>query len=128
MRLPTAIETFLFSAFVAAVAFLVVPDFLRAREGYAVELAARAASACDGELARLARATRAGGARPEGEPSLAAIGESLAARGAPPLAWPREADLSTIDFSSTNGVSVLLRFRGGARRVDARDLDVDHAN
>ena len=132
MRCPTAIETFLAAAFVAALAFLVAPDLFRAREAYAVELAARAASACDVELASMASAgpapdPSAGGSRPPA-PTLAEIDGSLAARGAPALVWPREADLSTVDFSSTGGVSVLLRLRGGERRVTARDLDVDHAN
>lgn len=132
MRCPTAIETFLASAFAAALAFLIAPDLLRARDAYAVELAARAASACDGELARMAASepasdSPAGETRPAA-PTLAEIDGALAERGAPALVWPREADLSTVDFSSTNGVSVLLRLRGGERRVAARDLDVDHAN
>lgn len=133
MRAPTLLETFLAAAFGAAVFALVLPDFARARAAYSVELAARAAADCDAELVRIARAARAAarsgaGPVPEAEPTLAAIAESRAGRGAPPLVWPREADLSTVDFSSTNGVSVLLRLRGGGRRVDARDLEVDHVN
>ena len=40
----------------------------------------------------------------------------------PPVSWPPEADLSTLDLSDTNGVSVVVRLSGGPRRVTAADL------
>ncbi|MBQ6104208.1 MAG: hypothetical protein IJL06_11125, partial [Kiritimatiellae bacterium] len=40
----------------------------------------------------------------------------------PPVEWPAAADLSTLDVSDTNGVSVVVRLRGGPRRVSAADL------
>ena len=40
----------------------------------------------------------------------------------PPIQWPDAADLSTLDASDTNGVSVVVSLRGGPRRVSAADL------
>lgn len=135
MRLPTSIEATLAAAFAAAVAFLVAPDFVKAKDGYAVEVAARAAAACDSGLALLrsagaeAAAESGAGEGAEGKPpTLADVEAALSAAGFALPVWPGAADLSTLDLASTNGASVSVRLSGGPRRVDARDLEVDHAN
>jgi type II secretory pathway pseudopilin PulG len=114
MRTPTLIETGLVAAIAAAVVFLVAPDFIRASDATKIELAARAAAVCDAEIVRLGAS---GGAI-----SLGAIEQSLSSRAAPPLVWPKSADLSTLEFSPTGGVSVAVSLFGGkTRRVSAKD-------
>lgn len=135
MKTPTAVELLLAAAFAAAVAFLVVPDFLRARDGYRIEMAARAAAACDRAVAAIAKAReKARADDPDAAPTnavpttLADVHAALEDLGEPPLVWPEAADISTLDLDSTNGVSVVVLLGTGPRRVDAHDLETDHVN
>ena len=125
MKLPTFIELALLAAFAAAAAFLVAPDFAKARDGYRVALAAKATASCDKERRYLLATME--GLRPE-DLSLAMIDESLASRRKSPLTWPEGADLASLDLVSTGGVSVVVRLFAGPRRVSARDADPDRAN
>ncbi len=105
---------------VAAMAFYAVaPDVRRARDGVRVELAARAAARFD-EAARAYVEDGWHGSVTNVTPDMA--DEYFARIDEPPIDWPEAADLSTLDASDTNGVSVVVRLSGGPRRVSAADL------
>ena len=105
---------------VAAMAFYAVaPDVRRARDGVRVELAARAAARFD----EAARAYVEGGWRDSVTNVTPDMADDYFARiHEPPIDWPESADLSTLDASDTNGVSVVVSLFGGPRRVSAADL------
>jgi hypothetical protein len=115
----TPIVLLLLLAIAAMAYYAVVPDVRAARDAIRIELAARAAAECD-EAAReyVAEAFVAG----VDEVSLDMVDAYRRTAKRPPLVWPPEADLSTLDFSDTNGVSVVVLLSGGPRRVTAADL------
>ena len=122
----TLVEWILLAAFAAAVAFLLVPDVARVRDGVRVELAARALARCD-EVVAVALANRSLTNRADA--TLPFVESYFEKNGAPALVWPDAADLSTLDFSGTNGVTVVVStVRGDSRVVSARALEIDHAN
>lgn len=105
---------------VAAMAFYAVaPDVRKAGDGVRVERAARAAARFD----EAAREYVKGGWRDSATNVTPAMADEYYARiHEPPVDWPEAADLSTLDASDTNGVSVVVRLSGGPRRVSAADL------
>lgn len=115
----TPIVLLLLLAVAAAAYYAVVPDYFRARDGVRVELAARAAQRWDAA----ARDYVARGWRDSVTNVTSAMVDDYYARlDEPPVEWPDAADLATLDASDTNGVSVAVSLRGGARRVSAADL------
>ena len=108
------------AAGIAAMAWkALVPDFFRARDAARVELAARAAQACD---AAVRNSLRRGAVKQAKDMTLERVDAYWARGGRPGPVWPAAADLSSIDFADTNGVSVLVSVFGGRRRVSAADL------
>ena len=105
---------------IAAMGFYaIVPDYYRARDGIRVELAARAAQRCDAA----ARDYVVRGWRDSVTNVTPGMVDDYYARiHEPAIEWPAAADLSTLDFSDTNGVSVVVSLRDGPRRVSAADL------
>lgn len=115
----TPIVLLLLLAIAAAGYYAVVPDWFAARDGIRVELAARAARRWDAA----ARDYVSRGWRERASDVTAEqVDEYYARLDEPPVEWPAAADLSTLDTSDTNGVSVVVRLRGGPRRVSAADL------
>ena len=99
--------------------YAVVPDFRRARDGIRVELAARAAQRCDVAVRGY---VRHGWVDAPTNVTPRMVDDFYARLRQPPVEWPPEADLSTLDFSDTNGASVVVLLSGGPRRVTAADL------
>lgn len=99
--------------------YAIAPDVRRARDGIRVELAARAARRCDAAVQGYVRHGRVGAAA-DVTPKM--VDEFYARLRQPPVSWPPEADLSTLDLSDTNGASVVVLLSGGPRRVTAADL------
>lgn len=115
----TPIVLLLLAAIAAMAFYAIVPDCYRARDGIRVELAARAAQRCDAA----ARDYVARGWRDSVTNVTPEMVDAYYARiHEPAIEWPAAADLSTLDFSDTNGVSVVVSLRGGPRRVSAADL------
>jgi len=115
----TPIVLLLLVAIAAMGFYSIVPDCFRARDGIRVELAARAARRCDAA----ARDYVSRGWRDSVTNVTPEMVDAYYARlHEPAIAWPAAADLSTLDFSDTNGVSVVVSLRGGPRRVSAADL------
>ena len=125
MKLPTFVETALFAAFVAAMAFLVMPDFIRARDGYAIEMAAIALDACEEESERIGSEAFSQ-LQSTGE-RLSAIETSLASRGAAPLRWPRRADVETLDVPPSGKASISVRLHDGLKRVVSHRSGTENA-
>ena len=96
---------------VAAMAFYAVaPDVRRSRDGVRVELAARAAARFDAA----ARDYAARGWRDSvTNVTPGDVDDYYSRIHEPPIDWPEAADLSTLDASDTNGVSVVVRLCGG---------------
>ena len=114
----TPIVVLLLLAVAAAGFYATVPDFFAARDGARVELAALAAARWDAA----ARAY----VEDEWRESVSDVTAEMVDRyyerhDEPPVVWPAAADLSTLDVSDTNGVSVVVRLHGGPRRVSAAD-------
>lgn len=115
----TPIVLLLLLAVAAMGLYAVAPDVRRARDGVRVELAARAAARFD----EAARAYVKGGWRDSVTNVTPDMADDYYERiHEPPIDWPEAADLSTLDASDTNGVSVVVRLSGGPRRVSAVDL------
>ena len=104
---------------VAAMAYYaVVPDYFRARDGIRVELAARAAARFDAAAREYARRGWVESVTNVTPGMIDAFYDRIHQ---PPVEWPPAADVSTIDVSDTNGVSIVVSVREGPRRVSAAD-------
>ena len=116
---PTQIVLLLLLAVAAMGYHAVVPDYFRSRDAIRVELAARAAQRWDAA----ARDYVSRGWRDSvTNVTPDAVDDYYLRIHEPPIQWPDAADLSTLDASDTNGVSVVVSLRGGPRRVSAADL------
>lgn len=115
----TPLVLLLLLAIAAMAYYAIAPDVRRAREGIRVELAARAARRCDVAIREYVRRGWVPAAT-NVTPSM--VDEFYERLRRQPVEWPPEADLSTLDFSDTNGASVVVLLPGGPRRVTAADL------
>ena len=114
----TPLVLLLLLAVAATAYFAIVPDYYRARDGVRVELAARAAARFDEAAHEYVK----GGWHDSVTNVTPDMADEYFARiRQPPIDWPEAADLSTLDASDTNGVSVVVRLRSGPRRVSAAD-------
>ena len=132
MRRPTAtppdragrslLEVVLVAGIAALAAATLIPLARQTQEAIIVEETALQLKYANDAVLRIL--TERNGITNRADVTYGIVTNALAGWDKPPFAWPAEADLASFDAVATNGPSMNVRLRSGARKVTPEDVAI----